>query len=222
MSRSIYTRSLLFAVQVLGVLSCTPPSLNNISVQTNFNLNQFLGVWFEIQWLPDAPHNASDIWRNFYQSFQLNGSSTQNIIITGRARVGDNTTCFDTGAWLVYANNSAKMILQTQDTSNPTYVNWAYYVLLTDYTNFALVYGCNTTNYSYTNPCYNAFLWVYSRTTTLATVYSTLLDNYIQNQLCIDTSSLEITPQDGTQCYSRSIVHYPGLILFGFLLVLHV
>lgn len=212
----------VFAIQVFCVSSCTPPSFNNITVQQNFNLNQFLGVWFEIKWLPDAPHNASDIWRNLYQSFELNNSSMQNIIISGQARVGDNTTCFDTGSWLVYANNSAKMILQTQDISSSTFVNWPYYILLTDYINFALVYGCDTTNYTYMNPCTNPFLWVYSRTTSLSTVYSTLLDNYIENQLCINLTSLEITPQDGVQCYSCSIIHYPALIIFIFLFILYI
>jgi lipocalin len=213
---------IVFAIHILGVSTCTPPSFSTIAVQTNFNLNKFLGVWFEIKWLPETPHAASDIWRNLYQSFQLNNSSTQ-IIIPGRARAGDNTTCFDTTSWLVYANNSAKMILQTQDSNSPTFVNWPYYVLLTDYDNFALVYGCGTVNYTYTDPCSNPFMWLYSRTTSLSTVYSTLLDSYIENELCLNLTSLEITPQDGIQCYySCSTIHYPALILFIFLFFLYI
>jgi lipocalin len=222
MGRFLFIGCAVFSIQILYALSCTPPSLNNITVQSNFNLNQFLGIWFEIKWLPDAPHNASDIWRNLYQSFALNNSSIQNIIISGQARVGDNTTCFDTGSWLVFANNSAKMILETQDISSTTFVNYPYYILKTDYDNYALVYGCSTENYTYTNPCKNPFLWVYSRTTLLSTTYSSSLDDYIQNQLCINLTSLEITPQDGVQCYSCSIIHLPALILFVFLFFLYI
>jgi lipocalin len=204
------------------ILGCTPPSFDSLTVPSNFSLNKFLGIWFEVQWLPGEPHNASDIWRNFYQSFQFEDSSKQKLLVTGKARVLNNNTCFSVDPWLIIVTNTAKMILEKQDLNSSELLNWPYYVLKTDYDHYALIYSCTTVNYTYSVPCAEPVLWVFSRSATLSTDYTTELDQYIENQLCINQTDLEITPQDGVQCYSSSTNHVISIILFVFLFVLYI
>lgn len=214
---------IVFFNKIFHIFGCTKPSFANLPVQSNFNLNNFLGIWYELQWLPGAPHNASDIWLNYYVSFELANPITQNLLVYGKARVLNNDTCFSIAPWLIIANNSAKMILETQDISSTTLLNWPYYILQTDYVNYAVVYACTSENYTYTDPCNDPVLWLFSRTTSLPIDYLTEFDNYIADQLCINQTQLEITPQDGTSCYSSSSnIHFINLILFIFLFFLYI
>lgn len=190
--------------QIFALSDCKKPTFENLTVENDFNLNKFLGIWFEIQWLPGEPHNASDIWRNYYQSFQIDSSSSSKLLVPGQARVLNNDTCFHFGPWIILANNSAKMLLEKKSLSETKLLNWPYYVLKTDYDNYALIYGCMTSNYDYNTPCLDPILWVFGRTTSLSSVHTQMLDEFIVNDLCVNLNDLEITPHDGQQCYSSS------------------
>jgi lipocalin len=206
----------------LVISECIIPSFENLTVQSNFNLNKFLGVWYEIKWLPSAQEDPADIWRNFYQSFQLQNSTTQKLVVPGQARTLNSQNCFPFGPWLINANNGAKMILEKQDINNTQLLNWPYYILQTDYDHYALVYACRSTNYTSTDPCTERVLWLFSRSTTLSNSYTSDLDRYIESSLCVNLTALEITPQEGQSCYSSSNRHLINLILFVFLFLLYI
>ena len=212
----------IFSINSVNSLNCTQPSFDNLTVQSDFNLNKFLGIWYEIQWLPGEPHNISDIWHNFYQSFQLQNSSTYSLLVPGTARLYNQEKCFSFGPWAIIANNSAKMILQTKDINSTQLLNWPYYVLKTDYDHYALIYACQSNNYIHTDPCDDPILWLFSRTTSLSSDQLTNLDKYIENTLCINLTRLEITPHDGQSCYSSSNTCIMNLILFVFLFLLYI
>ncbi|CAF5087431.1 unnamed protein product, partial [Rotaria sp. Silwood1] len=207
--------------KVLGLLDCTKPSLDNLIVQSDFNLNKFLGIWYEIKWLSSQSHNEFEIWRNFYLSFQLDNSSTQKLLVPGKAR-SLNTDCFSFGPWIIIANNTAKMILETVDINNTIPLNRPFYILKTDYEHYALIYGCTSDNYTYTDPCEKPDLWLFSRTTSLSNDYLIELDKYMINNLCINLTELEITPQDGESCYSSSNSCVINLIFFIFLFLIYI
>ena len=217
----LYITCIVFFDKSCAISNCTAPSFNNVSVQSNFDLNKFLGIWYEIKWLPGEPHNESDIWRNFYQSFQLENLSTQRLLVPGKARIINETDCFSITTWSILANNSAKMILEKQDISSTDLLNRPYYILKTDYEHYALIYACTSTNYILTDPCEQRVAWLFSRTTSLSSTYLTELDQYIESNLCINTTELEITPQDGQSCYSSSNIHLIDLVLM-FLFLLYI
>lgn len=193
-----------FVLLLFTANACTPPALANVSVQSNFVLSRFLGVWYEIQWLPGEPHNELTIWRDYYQSFQYENGSTVRLSVPGKARVLSNDTCFSFGPWSIVANNSAKMLVERQNPLATTALNWPYYVLKTDYDNYALVFGCITSNYSSIDPCLSPILWVFSRKVTLASEYLTMLDGIISNELCINMTRIERTPHSDKSCYSSA------------------
>lgn len=194
---------LLMSIAPVWLASVGPP-LANLSVQQNFSRQNFLGVWYEIKWLPDGPHNASDIWINFYESFQLRNDSSDIIDLYGRARLEGQTDCFDITPSILLANNSAKMILVQKGLGNQTQLNWPYYILKTDYEHYALIYTCTATNYTYTESCLQPALWMFSRNTVLASEYSSMLERYINDTLKMNVNDLMITPQTGKSCMSSA------------------
>ena len=197
-----YIGYVLFTCRFLCLFTCTPPPFDNVTVQDNFDLNRFLGIWFEIKWLPAEPHSESEIWRNFFQSYQMSNWQTKQLFAYGRARVLNDVDCFSIEPWLILANNSARMILQTKALTSSNALNWPYYVMKTDYDHYALIYSCTDNHYSSTQSCINSTFWVFSRTTSLPNIYMNELDAIIENQLCINRTAIEITPHDGRQCYS--------------------
>jgi lipocalin len=182
-------------------MACTTPSLANLTVQSNFSLHHFLGLWYEIKWLPGEVHNESDIWHDYSQSFELENNSTNRLLVLGRARLPNEDKCFSFGPWLIIANNSAKMFLEKESLNSTTILNWPYFVLKTDYDHYALIYGCMSENYTHTNQCEEPILWVFSRTIVLSNEY---LDEYIENTLCINLTELELTPHREKSCYISS------------------
>ena len=223
MARVAYVGYLFFACGFLSILGCIPRSFDDLIVQPNFDVNRFVGVWFEIKWLPAEPHKPSDIWRNFYQKYQLNSSNQNQLLAYGEARGLNNDTCFPIGQWSFLVNNSAKMILQSKDGKTP--LNWPFYVISTDYDHYSLIYACTDNNYSSNQRCNISTFWLFSRTTSLSSNLTTDLDDNMLKQLCINqNSSVEITPHDGKQCYSSSSSNtlYSNFILSIFLFFLYV
>lgn len=186
-------------------LACTAPSFTNITVQANFNLTKFLGTWYEIEWLPGEPHAEADIWRDFVQSFQLENGSNVRLSVPGKFRLLNNDTCFSFGPWSIVANNSAKMVLERKSPTSPKPNNWPYYVIKTDYDNYALIYGCSVDGYNLTEPCTAPIIWLFGRKVILADGYRKDMDNYIANTLCVNLTRMEITPHGATTCSNQPL-----------------
>ena len=185
--------------------ACTIPSFANLTVQSNFSLHNFLGIWYEIKWYSAGFHNESDLWRDYSQLFQLENNSSQYLLVSGKARLLNEDKCFSFGPWLILANDSAKMILEKKNLNNDTYLNWPYYILKTDYDHYALIYGCMKANYTLHNPCDEPIVWIFSRTIVLTNQYLHELEDYIENNLCINSTDLEITYQGEKSCLSLGL-----------------
>ncbi|CAF1473005.1 unnamed protein product [Rotaria sp. Silwood1] len=171
-------------------IGCTPPSFSSLNVERNFNLHRFLGIWYEIKWYTTVNIPPSDVWTDYAQSFQLKHRFGQSLLVYGKARLQTAQECFSFGPWLVRANNGAKMIVEKEDLNSNTRLNRPYYVLKTDYKNYALTYTCISTNYNLNQPCTERNLHLFSRKTSLSWRYLGPLYNYIKNVLCIDQTQL--------------------------------
>ncbi len=187
-------------------MTCTIPSFANLTVQSNFNLHRFLGIWYEIKWFKNESLNNNNLWNDFSQSFQFEDNSNEHLLASGRARLSSEEECFSFGPWLILANNSAKMILEKQDLNIPLNLNWPYYILKTDYNHYALIYGCMSENYTLNISCKQPMLWIFSRTVLLGNEYLIELDNYIEDVLCINLTDLEITLHSEPSCYTSSSI----------------
>jgi lipocalin len=203
-------------------MACTIPKFSSLTVQANFSLNHFLGIWYEIEWFSSEYHNESNIWRDFTLKFEFDNNSSQRLLVPGRARLFPDENCFSFGPWLIIANNSAKMILEKKNLNSSTDLNWPYYILKTDYDHYALIYACVSTNYTLDDQCIEPLLWVFSRTIFLSDEYLNELDDYIENTLCINLTKLETTPHSEKSCYalssSGSKLYSMSIILYLFLI----
>lgn len=188
--------------------TCPTPIFNSLSVQDNFDLKRFLGLWYEIEWLPAEPHSEAEIWRDFYQQFDFENGSTTRLSVPGKARVLNQSSCFSFGPWTIVANNSAKMILERRGSKDTPLLNWPYHVLKTDYSNYALIYGCTSGNFTPTDPCPEPILWLFGRTVSLANEHRSMLSTFIENTLCVNRSRLEITPHSDQPCYRSSAFRF--------------
>ncbi|CAF1133178.1 unnamed protein product [Didymodactylos carnosus] len=157
-------------------------------------------------WLPGEYHPLEDIWQDYYLNYQPSDTSDEKLIVKGKARTL-NKSCFDTEPWILIANdtlNPAKMILEQ---NRPDYLlNWPFYIVSTDYNNYALVYSCGNHNYTLSGQCNQPILWMFSRTIDLKAEYHHNLDIKIVYDLCIDLSKLEFTPQNEKGCYKESSI----------------
>jgi lipocalin len=185
-------------------LACSKPSFGNLTVQSNFSLHHFLGLWYEIKWFSNDTQYESDIWNDFSQIFELENNSNEYLLVPGKARLSSEEKCFSFGPWLILTNNSAKMILEKKDLNNTINLNWPYYILKTDYNHYALIYACMSVNYTQNNQCKDPILWVFSRTVLLANEYLIELDDYIENILCINLTQVKITLHSEKSCYTLS------------------
>jgi len=206
-------------------MACSIPSFVNLTVQTNFSLHHFLGLWYEIKWFSNETSHESDIWNDYFQLFELENNSNDHLLISGKARLSSEEKCFSFGPWLILANNSAKMILEKKDLNSTTNLNWPYYILKTDYNHYALIYGCMSTNYTHNDQCKEPILWVFSRTVLLANEYLIELDDYIEDILCINITRLEIILHSEKSCYTLSSLGLKlssmNMIFFCILLILY-
>ncbi|UJR26906.1 hypothetical protein I4U23_008216 [Adineta vaga] len=188
--------------------TCTIPRFANLSIQSNFSIHHFLGIWYEIEGFSNAIENEFDEVHDFTQSFELDQNSSESILARGRARFIHEERCFSFGPWLLNINSSAKMILEKKDLNNTTTLNWPYYILKTDYEHYALIYSCMSVNYLVEHQCADRILWIFSRTTILSDEYLKELEEYVEKTLCINSTSLEKISHGIKSCYTNSAFRF--------------
>ena len=201
-------------------MECTIPTFENLTVQSNFSVDNFLGTWYEIKGLSN---NETDRWHDYSQLFELENNTNDRLIVFGRARLHNEEKCFSFGPWLIITNDSAKMILTTMNISNEINLDWPYFILRTDYNHYALIYGCMSENYTHSEQCTEPILWVFSRTQSLSNEYLNDLDNYIENVLCLNLTRFKMTFHSKKPCYALSSLGtkiYPVDILIFLILCL--
>ena len=184
------------------VLTCPVPSVIDLTVQSNFSLHHFLGVWYKIKWYTHEIFQGPEIWNDYYQSFELENNSNEFLLTTGKGRPVYEDDCFAFGPWLIRANNSGRMFLEKTDITNSTNLNWPYLILKTDYDHYALIYACMSVNFTMNEQCKQPIIWVFSRKVLLSNDYLIQLDDYIEDVLCLNLTQFQIVLHSEKSCYT--------------------
>lgn len=207
------------------VWGCLPPAFDNVTVQSNFNLRQFLGTWYEIKWYKNETETHEQMWNDYVQIFQMDTNSSDRLLANGYARLSKEKECFPFEPWSIIANNSAKMFVERSNLTGTNKHYWPYYIVRTDYNHYALIYGCMSENYMLNNTCLDPMLWMFSRTVVLSREDLIDLDQYIKTNLCMNLNELRISLHSAKSCHGptsfasqiQSNVFVHLLILYFFL-----
>ncbi|XP_013416484.1 apolipoprotein D [Lingula anatina] len=180
---------LLFAFVIEGVFNqvCL---YNETQIQEDFELFQYTGTWFEFKWIPPPAIAKYDQYVDYTHTYQLKEDGNIQVDILARERP-ENKTCLHANATLLTTGVPGKLLYKRNYLGE--LLTSDYWIIHTDYSNYALAYGCQTL---FTNGSCEVFdVWVWSRRPTLSSEYEVLADGFIRNRLCLDPATFDKTSQ---------------------------
>ncbi|KAK7089772.1 retinol-binding protein 4-A-like [Littorina saxatilis] len=179
-------------VSVSGQAPCT---LSNVPLQQNFDIDLFLGKWYEIEWVSPAYMDAGELWINYYHVY----SADEYGVVTGYYSGKDSNTaqCFLGGlAVLKSTDHPAKMLLYNEQKRK---VMYDYWIVSTDYTSYAIAYGCLNRAPDSNDTCATARSWLWGRSRSLPESVKVNARTIFES-LCMNLTLLYATGWRGDEC----------------------
>ncbi|XP_062603237.1 retinol-binding protein 4-like [Saccostrea cucullata] len=161
--------------------------VSNFQVQQNFDPTKYVGVWYEIRMYSKTPLAKNKEWQDVTHTYSISKGNNISVITTYRnpQTLG---TCSKFQSTLIPTRSPGKLLFDEQNTDEM--VN--YWVMNTDYVNYALIYGFKDENTNGTAKA--AKSWVWSRKPTLAQSFLQNINTQLQN-LCLDKTPVHRTMQ---------------------------
>ncbi|XP_046971596.1 uncharacterized protein LOC124538552 isoform X2 [Vanessa cardui] len=161
---------------------------NNIQVTTNFNLARFQGTWYEVQAYPKEQQPGQCINHNFTPS-----NNGFNLVTSS---VDDQFLQTSNSAVLLTSNDGSARMTITIRVNNQDIVI-PYWILATDYDNYALAYSCVNVGQDFRN----VYSWKLSRTTQLTQQSNVAINNVISSVTVLEERYYEAIDQSSTACF---------------------
>ncbi|XP_037294072.1 uncharacterized protein LOC115446804 isoform X2 [Manduca sexta] len=172
-------------VQVVFPGQCDP----NIPVVQNFNMNQFQGTWYEIEAYPKDDQPGQCINHQFAADTNNRLSLISNNVLNLTLGVSNGSVSF------VSNDRSARLTITI--TSNGTTVEIPYWIVSTDYNNYAVAYSCVNINADFRG----VWSWKLSRTKQLSAAANTAINNAIANIDVLQNRYYELIDQSDNACF---------------------
>ncbi|XP_078340646.1 retinol-binding protein 4-like isoform X1 [Crassostrea virginica] len=176
---------------LLLAFSCMPEktlakdcTINSFAVQADFNIEKFLGKWYEMKWFSDYYHAHFEGMKPMYEDFTIVYAKQSDGNISMVSAMRDPTAhrgCDLYNSTLYLTDTPAKLRMDKRNLGELS----DYWIIKTDYSNFAVVYICYDENTDGT--CGNAKAWVYSRHHGLAHDLMADADRQLE-RVCMDTT----------------------------------
>ncbi|KAK3576292.1 hypothetical protein CHS0354_036027 [Potamilus streckersoni] len=185
--------------------------VQSFQVQPNFNINQYVGKWYEQKWLAQSYIPQDQLFQDYTHYYVLNPNSSVTIFISGRSP--ENVSmCFHYVALLEQTTVPGKFRFTRY--WNQSYSDAIdYWVMNTDYDNYAFIYGCEKRNAQ--GQCTYQDSWVWSRTPNLPARYWALVNNSMQ-AVCINYSRY-LDTQQKNDCFVQSFQVQPNFNINSYL-----
>ncbi|XP_046564058.1 uncharacterized protein LOC124272882 [Haliotis rubra] len=179
----------VFCITLFNILPLTEGncSVNNLPIQPNFDLDKYVGKWYEYQWHTKIYYQPEDRYNDYYHYYVQTTSGNITNYINGRDPTAPDGKCFFVNFNLYPTNSPGKLIYTSQKGEFP------YWVLETDYTQYAFVYGCY--NVSNDGTCNEAQSWIWSRTPKFPQIIKDKAPSWY-NLTCLPASTFLDTKQE--------------------------
>ncbi|CAH0728579.1 unnamed protein product, partial [Brenthis ino] len=176
-----------------GVPVRFPGQCEDIPVTPNFDMTRFQGTWYEIQAYPKEQQAGQCVSHNF-QLFNNAFNLTSFSVIDQFSSVSNGT------ATITSTDNSAKMLISI--TSNGQQIEIPYWILDTDYTNYALAYSCVNVDTDFRM----VYSWKLSKTKELSTEQLALINNTISRVTVLEERYFEKIDQSADACATLPVI----------------
>ncbi|KAJ8308898.1 hypothetical protein KUTeg_013772 [Tegillarca granosa] len=185
----------------------------NFNVKPNFNLEKYLGKWYEMKWLAQNYIPEDQLFQDYAHNYVMESNGTITAYIKGR----DPTTpdkCFRYSAWITQTNTPGKLRYRRWASSDRSaQITSDYWVLMTDYINYAFVYGCRVPFENGT--CNEPDSWIWSRTQSLPESTMNLITKKME-EVCVDPTKYLATRQNNgfKRESSTNLIEKSSLVYF--------
>jgi len=149
-----------------------------VQLMQNFNPQQFMGIWYEIQ---AQPSQYQEIKACLKSQYSING----NKVVVQSEGLNKSGRYTQKVSRMSFTNNPAKMLTDFIPGFSPPYE-----VLATDYRSYACVHSCLSVG-----PVTNDFVFIYSRKRTLSQDKINGCRNLFSKYRGVNIRALKNTPQ---------------------------
>ncbi|XP_037876122.1 chlorophyllide A binding protein isoform X2 [Bombyx mori] len=166
----------------------------NIPVVSNFNLNQFQGIWNEVEAYPKEQQTGQCVNHRFTVA-------TGNTLSLISSNVNGKTLNTNTGT-VSFTSTDGSARLSISINVDGQVITIPYWIISTDYTNYALAYSCVNID----NDFRGIWSWKLSRTRHLSTASANAINNAIAPIVVLNNDYYERIDQSDDACF-----HLPNL-----------
>ncbi|XP_063387670.1 uncharacterized protein LOC134673601 [Cydia fagiglandana] len=179
-----------YPVPELGVPVVFPGQCDDgIAAVPNFNLNDFQGVWHEIESYPKIEQTGECISHDFTQGTGTTLNLQSSQIIDQFLTISSGNVAFTS------TDGSARLVITI--VSDGQVIEIPYWILNTDYTGHALAYSCVNINSDYRG----IWSWKLSRTKELSSTATTIIDEAISSIDVLGNEYYERVDQSDPACF---------------------
>ncbi|OWR44741.1 chlorophyllide A binding protein precursor, partial [Danaus plexippus plexippus] len=162
---------------------------DNINVVQNFNLTEFAGTWYEIQSYPTNEKRSQCVNHVLTQVSNTAFSAVSSSVIDQFKNVFNSTISVASG------NNTAKMIMTIRSENNEA-SEIPFWILDTDYSNYALAYGCKNRDEDRL-----VYSWKLSRSRQLSQNNITAISNTMSKVNVLEDRYFETKSHTAASCF---------------------
>ncbi|XP_068619407.1 uncharacterized protein [Battus philenor] len=161
---------------------------DTIAAIPNFNLSRFEGVWYEIQAYPKDQQSGQCINHQYRLNPSTNTFNLESLNVL-------NETLRTTNSVVNTTDSSGRLLITLTEGNEPIQI--PFWILNTDYTDYALAYSCVNRD-----PDFRAvYSWKLSRTKQLSAAANTAINSAIANITVLDNIYYENIAQTDQACF---------------------